>query len=32
MKTNLNPLVSDIYKKISVLSEGEAISIPDNLL
>ena len=32
MKTNLDTLVPDIYKKISVLSEGEAIEIPDHLL
>ena len=32
MTKNLETLVPDIYKKISVLSEGESISIPDNLL
>ena len=32
MTKNLDTLVSDIYKKISVLSEGEAIEIPDHLL
>ena len=32
MKTNLDTLVPDIYKKISVLAEGEAIEISDPLL
>lgn len=32
MTKNLDTLVSDIYKKISVLSEGEAIEISDHLL
>tara|TARA_R110002051_G_scaffold323783_1_gene418525 strand:+ start:1797 stop:2666 length:870 start_codon:yes stop_codon:yes gene_type:complete len=32
MTKKLDTLVSDIYKKISVLSEGKAIEIPDHLL